>query len=305
VQSGESPLVVQFTDLTIVTDGYPRVWLWDFGDGNVSELQHPTHTYESDTVEIFTVSLAVLATEGEFDALVSSTSTGPTNFISNEKVFGVGFTNNEAWAARASQGDTGDHFFSHIVSFNGGQYFYNTNDAIIYLKSNSSSLAFVQIRSRIVADIQDIQGQMEIGGAVDTPELVNTWTVVGRLIGVTTSNPQSTLARIVPQDQLGSPTPGSTWGIKAEAGTRTYSNTGTQSYGESASGFIQIGISNIDFVGTPLSGTSALDVQFTDLSVVAHAYSTWDFGDGNIATFAGETHPLNTYTADSCSLDLL
>ena len=61
----------------------------------------------------------------------------------------------------------------------------------------------------------------------------------------------------------------------------------------------------IDFVGTPLTGISPLEVQFTDLSTVNHAISVWDFGDGNTVTFAGETHPLNTYTSDNCSLSLL
>jgi PKD repeat protein len=78
---------------------------------------------------------------------------------------------------------------------------------------------------------------------------------------------------------------------------------------EIKSEFIEIGVPSenafIDFVGTPLSGTSPLAVQFTDISEVNHAYSTWNFGDGNYATFAGETHPSNTYTTDSCSLDLL
>lgn len=32
---------VQFTDLSVPADS----WLWDFGDGNTSTLQHPTHTY--------------------------------------------------------------------------------------------------------------------------------------------------------------------------------------------------------------------------------------------------------------------
>jgi PKD repeat protein len=61
----------------------------------------------------------------------------------------------------------------------------------------------------------------------------------------------------------------------------------------------------IDFVGTPLAGTSPLAVQFTDISTVDHALSVWDFGDGNTATFAGQTHPLNTYTTDACSIALL
>ena len=40
--SGHVPLPVQFTDLST---GVVDSWLWDFGDGTTSTLQHPSHTY--------------------------------------------------------------------------------------------------------------------------------------------------------------------------------------------------------------------------------------------------------------------
>jgi PKD repeat protein len=42
--SGTAPLQVQFTD---TSSGSPSSWLWDFGDGATSNLQHPSHTYTS------------------------------------------------------------------------------------------------------------------------------------------------------------------------------------------------------------------------------------------------------------------
>jgi PKD repeat protein len=39
---GPSPLTVQFTD---ESEFLPYQWSWDFGDGQTSTLQHPTHTY--------------------------------------------------------------------------------------------------------------------------------------------------------------------------------------------------------------------------------------------------------------------
>jgi gliding motility-associated-like protein len=42
LQSGCSPVVVKFQDLST---GNPQSWLWDFGNGSTSTLQHPTTTY--------------------------------------------------------------------------------------------------------------------------------------------------------------------------------------------------------------------------------------------------------------------
>ena len=40
--TGAVPLDVSFTDLST---GSPTLWSWDFGDGNTSDLQNPSHTY--------------------------------------------------------------------------------------------------------------------------------------------------------------------------------------------------------------------------------------------------------------------
>ena len=42
--SGTTPLIVNFTDLS---SNVPTSWLWNFGDGNTSTLQNPTHSYAS------------------------------------------------------------------------------------------------------------------------------------------------------------------------------------------------------------------------------------------------------------------
>jgi PKD repeat protein len=41
-RSGQSPFPVQFTD---VSTGSPTSWFWDFGDGQYSSVQSPSHTY--------------------------------------------------------------------------------------------------------------------------------------------------------------------------------------------------------------------------------------------------------------------
>lgn len=59
---------VLFTD-TSTTDGPPIVaWSWDFGDGGVSSVQHPTHTYNA--LGTFTVTLVVTDALGYSDTEV-------------------------------------------------------------------------------------------------------------------------------------------------------------------------------------------------------------------------------------------
>ncbi len=64
--SGERPLAVSFHDLS---HGNPSSWSWDFGDGNVSSEQEPTHTYL--TSGTFSVTLAVVGASGSDTALIN------------------------------------------------------------------------------------------------------------------------------------------------------------------------------------------------------------------------------------------
>jgi|LAHU01.1.fsa_nt_gb PKD repeat protein len=53
-QSGIYPLTVQFTD---TSTGNPNSWSWEFGDGQTSTVQNPTHVYTS--IGAYTVTLTV------------------------------------------------------------------------------------------------------------------------------------------------------------------------------------------------------------------------------------------------------
>jgi PKD repeat protein len=76
--SGEPPFVVQFTDLSVATDGFKRLWFWDFGDGESSTEQHPTHEYDGEGGESFDVKLRVFITDGEFDTISTQFSNAIT-----------------------------------------------------------------------------------------------------------------------------------------------------------------------------------------------------------------------------------
>ena len=96
VTSGIAPLTVQFTDRST---GSPTSWNWSFGDGSLSSLQHPAHTYT--TTGSYTVSLnatnaggsnittriqyiAVTGSSATFYAVNTSISQGATVFIGEQ-----------------------------------------------------------------------------------------------------------------------------------------------------------------------------------------------------------------------------
>ena len=62
--SGQAPLNVQFNDNSI---GGPAIWFWDFGDGNTSTVQNPSHTYT--TTGSYDVKL-VVSNSSEIDSLI-------------------------------------------------------------------------------------------------------------------------------------------------------------------------------------------------------------------------------------------
>jgi PKD repeat protein len=65
VQSGTSPLTVQFID---TSTNSPTSWLWSFGDGGTSTVQSPSHTYTS---------------AGSYTVTLTATNTAGSNTVSN------------------------------------------------------------------------------------------------------------------------------------------------------------------------------------------------------------------------------
>jgi len=67
---GEAPLEVSFIDQSSGYPDAPTGWLWDFGDGNTSTEQNPTHTYTQNGV--YTVTLEVESISGSDTLVVSN-----------------------------------------------------------------------------------------------------------------------------------------------------------------------------------------------------------------------------------------
>jgi PKD repeat protein len=63
--SGLKPLTVNFTDNSTTYDGI-ATWEWDFGDGNTSSDQNPTHVYANEG--LYNVTLTVYEADGDGDS---------------------------------------------------------------------------------------------------------------------------------------------------------------------------------------------------------------------------------------------
>lgn len=263
VQCGTSPLTVNFTDTSIISPGFGRKWLWDFGDGGFSESQNPSHVYTGSPGDSWSVSLSIVATEGEFDALASGQLDSILN--DNDRISGVGFTNDDAWFARGAA-PLSSLDAIHYVVFNGVQYSYLTNNPSINLKSTQSSLAHIELLAKLDVDIQDTQGTANCLGFSGMPSPQNSWEVFGIVAGITSAAPKVASPTITPQVQLGSPPTGHKWGANVRFKTKTYSNTSTQAYGaNSEPDFIGLATTPVaGFSANPSIGNTPLAVQFTN-----------------------------------------
>jgi PKD repeat protein len=91
--AGAAPLTVQFTDGSADGSSPVEAWAWDFGDGETSTVESPSHVY--DTAGTYSVTLSVTSDDGSDDevrsnliTVTSGSGTGPTAAFSADPVSG-------------------------------------------------------------------------------------------------------------------------------------------------------------------------------------------------------------------------
>lgn len=288
--SGCSDLNVQFNDLSTTASGSINYWEWDFGDGTLSSLQNPNHTY---TVGgSFTVTLKVKNSLGCTSIISRPSYINVVQGVKANFAFNTILTCTPPATVHFQNTSTGSAITSYVWNFGDGNTSINSNPTHTYSTAGSYTVKLKVSNAN---------------GCIDSIEKIN---VVN--IGAVTaafSNPQTVCKGNAFSFQNNStPTPVSvlwTFGdgsfSTAFNPVKTYNNTGTYQV-KLISNFgacIDSVIKNVTVINKPTAQFShtgsngscvAPDtVHFLNNSINADSY-TWLFGDGGSSSLQNPSH---------------
>ncbi len=291
-QNGCFPLRVQFTDLSTPGAGNTNVtWLWDFGNGNISTLQNPLHTYTA--AGSFTVTLRVINDKGCIKTI------SLPNYINVTPGVAAGFTNTQPVTCQApaditfTNTSTGPAVLSWQWDFGDGNTSTLQNPVNTYTVAGNYTVTLVTTSS---AGCQDTaRSAITIGG-----------------IATDFTMPDSVCTNAIAAfTNTSTPAPVSSFWTFGDAGTSTqinpshvYTTPGNYTihlYNTYANCIDSV-TKNIVVTPLPVADFTApitskcepdLTVNFQDLSTGAVSWQ-WNFGDGNTSTLQNPSH---TYTA--------
>jgi PKD repeat protein len=318
-------LTVIFED---TSTGNPDMWFWDFGDGATSLLQNPQHTFDSPLS--FAVTLKVWVNESTGSGSMGQPATSSIKSQVNTLVHDM----DTVWAFISSGGGYGSTSLQRIAYLfqrwgsdpgtNANYIAYRYQ--FLYTPPVSNRVtSYIQATFFETDDFSNLNRTIQTSGsslllkAMDPP--FTTSLSDGTLIGRRPASVSGTV-QFSTHTRRGETTVWKFWPdyVRLDGGGEAVNVEGfmckdisivehTAVFGEHDEitksvliGYVPPPEVMIDFVGTPLLGTSPMEVDFTDLSNVQTVFSRWEFGDGNAATFAGTTNPTNTYISDHCSI---
>lgn len=286
--------ITQFTDMTPGTIG---TWNWDFGDGNTSTDQNPTHIYAAEGN--YTVTLSVITPEG-----CSDVTTG--NVLVNELPVAA-FTNDIAcWYDPTNFTDQSTINTGSIVAW--GWDFGDGNTSNI----QNPSHAFTVMNDSFYVTLVVASDK----GCLDTVvQLVETYPVVDFDYGpVQASGCAPFEAEFIDNSTIPGGSNITTWFWDFDDGNFDFNQNPTHIYGDAGDYYVSLTVTSTDgctFTDTlnypitvfpqPIAGFTAdktsipiLDpeVEFTNTSSADAIAWDWDFGD-----FEGslEEHPVHIY----------
>jgi PKD repeat protein len=292
-RSGNSPLLVQFTD---ASTGNITSWLWDFGDGSTSTGQNPAHTYQN--AGSYTVSLTVTGSGGSdtktMEDFIQVTPPPPVaNFTA------VPTSGSSPLLVQFTDTSTGE-ITSRLWNFGDGTSSTELNPSHTYKKADSYTISLT-VTGPGGSNTKTMQDYIKVSPPPPPP--VANFTAAPRsgkspltvqFTGMSTGNITS---------RLWNYGDGSTSTVKSPS--HTYQKPGSYTVSLTVTGpggsntktnldYIQVTppAPDADFTAEPRSGDSPLVVKFTDTSTGNISSWLWDFGDGTTST---ERNPAHTF----------
>jgi len=281
--SGDTPLAVTFSDLSL---GEPTSWHWDFGDGDTTTAQNPSHTYLG--AGLYTVSLD--STRGIFSDSVTYNNYINTNLVSD--FIGVPLSGPVPLTVDFTDLSLGGPT-SWNWNFGDGDTTTAQNPSHTYLSAGQHTVRLDTTKGSYTDSKTEV-GYVEANVVSD--------------FSATPTSGDATLAVTFTDLSLGGPTSwlwnfgdGDTTTIQNP--THTYLRAGLYTVSlQAVKGGLTDTKTEIDyitvnmatnFLGTPTAGNTPLSVAFTDLSLGEPTSWLWNFGDGDTTT---AQNPIHVYT---------
>ena len=290
--TGCFPLPVNFTDMSTPGSGTIKSWLWDFGDGNTSTQQNPTHTYTGSGNH--TILLVVTNSNG------CSKSFTKSNYISINNGVNAIFTNTVPTSCSAPQTinfqnqSIGTGTIAYQWLFGDGGTSNLLNPQHTYLAAGNYTVTLIATNSTGCKDTA-IHTNSIIIGSVSADFSFPTNICAGNSFIITnTSAP-------IPLSASWSFGDGTT--STAISPVKTYTSTGTyivtliSDFGgcqaTQTKSIIVTAKPSASFNASPLTSCSTpLNVNFSNTST-GTVSTEWLFGDGTTSNLANPNHTYN------------
>jgi gliding motility-associated-like protein len=298
------PLTENFTDLSTISSGTITGWNWDFGDGNTSTQQNPSHTYTAANAAGFPVSLQVTSSNG-----CSSTIKNPLKIIITSGVT-ANFTTASSSGCKVpitisfNSTSTGPGTLTYSWSFGDGNTAGNiatTSDTYI---TAGTYPAILTVSSSSGCTAKDTQNIIAAAGSVQSTFTGHDSACVGTPVSFqNTSTPPPSVANWDFGD-------GTTASGQNVSHTYTTPNTYTVKLVNVFGGCNDSISKPIIVLAPPVANfkgddtvtcSNSLTVNFTDLSTNATNWS-WNFGDGNTSIAQNPSHTYTGYGSYTVTL---
>lgn len=302
--TGCLPLTVGFTDKSTAPGASIAQWKWDFGDGNTSALQNPSHTYTASGA--FNVTLQITSNYG-----CTGTLTKP-NYINIAPAVNVSFSGTPRFSCTAPETvaftstSSGAPVTGYQWSFGDGGTAAGQTPSHVYTAPGSFTVSLIAQSAAGCADTVSQAAYISIGnlepsfsisaqaGCVNSPLSFKNTTV---------AQTDSVLWRFGDGSVSRSAGPVHTY---TQAGTYTVTLI---AYAGACSDSVTQPLSVTapptgTFTGNDTAGcTIPFTVNFTPAAIGATAYS-WNFGDGTTSAAAAPAHTFTQYGTYTVTLIL-